>query len=232
MAAAMAVPAAVGKAETPSPVVVELFTSQGCSSCPPADALLRDLARRDDVIALSFHVDYWNYLGWRDPFSTPEATARQKSYQAALGLRYVYTPQMVVGGAIQAVGSEREAVMRAVAAWHGRASVPVSVTQSKADEALIAIGAGPRQQRPATVWAFIYDKERTTRVQRGENTGRTLVNANVVRAIRRVGTWTGTARKIRIPLDDLGDACAIVVQEDGPGAILGAAVLHLAPGRR
>jgi hypothetical protein len=210
-----------------SRVVVELFTSQGCSSCPPADALLRDLSRRDDVIALSFHVDYWNYLGWRDPFSSPEATARQKDYRATLGLRYVYTPQIVIGGAVQAVGSGRDVVLQAVAAQHGRSLLSVSVIRTRPGEAVIAIGSGPRQKSPATVWAFIYDREHTTEIRRGENTGLKLINANVVRAIRRVGTWTGGASRIRMPLDGLGDGCAIVVQQGGNGPVLGAALLHL-----
>ncbi|MBT5374998.1 MAG: DUF1223 domain-containing protein, partial [Rhodospirillaceae bacterium] len=105
-------PTASVRAESPAPVVVELFTSQGCSSCPPADAFLNDLSRRDDVIALSLHVDYWDYIGWEDPFATPESTNRQRRYAPVLAARSIYTPQMVIDGAAHEVGSKRKAITR------------------------------------------------------------------------------------------------------------------------
>jgi hypothetical protein len=217
-------------------VVVELFTSQGCSSCPPADAFLHDLSQRDGVIALSFHVDYWNYLGWADPFSSPEATDRQRSYRAALGVRYVYTPQMVVGGADQAVGSNRDDVLSAIARRSASlaSSVGISVTTPKPGEATIMVAAGPKPKRAAVVWAFLYDRAHTTEIARGENGGVRLVNSNVVRVIRRLGEWTGKRERIHVDLDKLGaaghDACAIVVQEDGYGPILGAETFPLPKG--
>jgi len=111
---ALFLPIASSRAESPPPVVVELFTSQGCSSCPPADAFLNDLSRRDDVIALSLHVDYWDYIGWEDPFATPESTNRQRRYAPVLVERSVYTPQMVIDGAAHEVGSKRKAVTRLI----------------------------------------------------------------------------------------------------------------------
>ena len=228
-AVAVAGPAVAGSNKARSnKVVVELFTSQGCSSCPPADAFLRDLSMRDGVIALSFHVDYWNYLGWADPYSSPESTARQRSYRAALGVRYVYTPQMVIGGAAQAVGSNRDDVLKAIAQRSAGAvpGIDIAMSMPKPGKAKIVIGAGPRPKHAATVWAFLYDRARTTEIVRGENEGVRLTNTNVVRAIHRIGEWNGKRERIRVDLEELGaasrDACAIVIQEDGFGPILGA----------
>jgi hypothetical protein len=216
--------------------VVELFTSQGCSSCPPADAFLRELSRRNDVIALSFHVDYWNYLGWADPFATPEATARQRAYRETLGVRYVYTPQMVVGGAAQAVGSNREDVLKAIAQRDAAAAarLHISVSNPKPGEALIVVGAGPRPKRPATVWAFMYDRAHVTEIAHGENEGVKLINTNVVRSIHRLGEWNGKRQRFNLDLQALGaagrDAFAIVVQDGGYGPILGAGSFPLPKG--
>ena len=227
MLAGPAVAGASSKAG-PSKVVVELFTSQGCSSCPPADAFLHDLSQRNDVIALSFHVDYWNYLGWADPFSSPDATARQRSYRAALGLRYVYTPQMVVGGTAQAVGSNREDVLKAIAQRDAGTTprLRIAMSNPKPGAATIVVGAGPKPKQPATVWVFMYDRSHVTEIARGENEGVKLTNTNVVRAIHRIGEWTGKRARFKVDLQALGatgrDACAIVVQEDGFGPILGA----------
>lgn len=225
----LASPAVAGSQKSAAgKVVVELFTSQGCSSCPPADAFLHDLSQRSDVIALSFHVDYWNYLGWADPFSSAEATARQRSYRAALGLRYVYTPQMVVGGAAQAVGSNREDVLREIMRSDARAMPRIDITMSnpKPGTATIVVGAGAQPKQPAAVWVFMYDRSHVTEIARGENEGVRLTNTNVVRAIHRIGEWTGKRARFRIDLRALGatgrDACAIVVQEGGFGPILGA----------
>lgn len=228
--AMLAGPAAAGESGKAGPgkVVVELFTSQGCSSCPPADAFLTELSKRDGMLALSFHVDYWNYLGWADPYSTPEATARQRSYRAALGLRYVYTPQMVVGGAAQAVGSNREDVLNAIAQRDAGATprLKIAMSNPKPGAATIVVGAGPKPKQPATVWAFMYDRSHVTEIARGENEGVKLTNTNVVRAIHQIGKWTGKRARFNIDLQALGgtgrDACAIVVQEGGYGPILGA----------
>ncbi len=213
-------------AADPSRIVVELFTSQGCSSCPPADEFLGELARRDDLLALSFHVDYWNYLGWRDTFSSAEATDRQRSYRRPLGKRYVYTPQMVINGAAQAVGSGRDTVLRLIEQARGMRTLDISVDHVGGDRLSVRIANGPRQARPAAVWLVFYDWRHTTEISRGENEGVKLVNTNVVRVLKRIGSWTGKAVKIDLALKRLGaagrDACAVIVQQDGNGPILGA----------
>lgn len=206
--------------------VVELFTSQGCSSCPPADAFIGELAKREDVIALSFHVDYWNYLGWKDRFATPETTARQRAYGRALGMRYVYTPQIVIGGVTQAVGSGFRRVLALIDQAGRRPALDIRITHPDARTATLDIGAGPKQRRPATVWLMFYDNEHVTRIARGENQGRDLVNTNVVRSVMRIGTWLGDAKQFTLSLDGVEakgrDGCAVIVQEADSGPILGA----------
>ena len=208
-------------------VVVELFTSQGCSSCPPADRLLGELAERDDVIALSFHVDYWNYLGWDDPFSSVASTNRQRHYRAAFGLRYVYTPQIVVGGAAQEVGSHRGKVLRAIERLRTTQRVKVDISHPDKKTAIVEIGAGDAPSGPATVWLFAYDKSHSTDIGRGENSGVKLINTNVVRETRKIGEWNGKDLKISLPIAMMGlddqDGCAIVVQSKDGGRIYGAA---------
>ena len=213
-------------------VVVELFTSQGCSSCPPADRFLGELAKRDDVLALSFHVDYWNYLGWKDPFSSKESTSRQRNYGSAFKLRYIYTPQMVVSGTHQSVGSGRGKILRAIERARKAQRVPVTISHPDKDTALVTIAAGPKPDRPATIWLFAYDKEHLTSIRRGENEGVKLANANIVRAHRRIGEWNGKEMKIKVPVKMMGfdkqDGCAIVVQNELGGPILGSTAFDLA----
>lgn len=211
------------------PVVVELFTSQGCSSCPPADALLTELAGRDGVLALSLHVDYWDYIGWKDPFASAAATERQRAYSRPFGLGYVYTPQMVVQGRRQMTGSDRRGVLEAI---DREAALP-RLTVEIAGDAGGATAVLPVRDGAAasTVWAVAFDYAHTTRVERGENRGKTLTYSNVVRDIRRVGAWRGEAARIALPMGEMApgrDAVAVLVQADAGGAILGAAVLGLA----
>ncbi|HEX2256673.1 MAG TPA: DUF1223 domain-containing protein [Afifellaceae bacterium] len=212
--------------------VVELFTSQGCSSCPPADAFLTELAERDDVIALSLHVDYWDYLGWKDTFGLAENTARQYAYGKARDDGKVYTPQMVVNGGGDFVGSNREAVEQALEA----AALPVEVSLSRSAGAIeIAIGAAPDGEPmpgKVTVRLVVYDPAATVVIERGENKGRTASYRNVVESMRPIGMWKGERLEISLPADEVlhGEAnedygCAVIVQEDlpgGPGRILGA----------
>ncbi len=213
--------------------VVELFTSQGCSSCPPADALLGELARRDDVIALSFHVDYWNYIGWRDPFSDPKWSSRQRAYGAALKRRYVYTPQIVVDGAAEAVGSKRARVVELIEAALGGKKIAVAVSHLDRDTVRIRVPADPGYTgADATVWLVFYDDELTTAVSSGENDGSTLTNTKVVRSMARLGVWRGAAVEWTLPLEAVGgkgrDGCAILVQAGGGnGPIIGAVALAL-----
>lgn len=213
--------AAPAFAET-RPIVVELFTSQGCSSCPPADALLNELTGRKDVLALGFHVDYWDRLGWKDPLSIQGATMRQHDYAAEFGRHEVYTPQMVIDGTRQAVGSNRGAVLQAIAQSQPASAARVAFA---ADGRSVSVGAGAGRGK---VLVIRYLLKRTTEVQRGENAGRTAVDANGVDSIRDAGDWTG--RQLELPVDpvDAGHGLAILVQGED-GRILGAAAL---PGDR
>jgi hypothetical protein len=218
--------------EAPPRAVVELFTSQGCSSCPPADAYLATLAERSDVLALSFHVDYWDYLGWKDTLALPEHTERQRAYAHQRGDGKVYTPQMVVNGDRDFVGSKRYAIDAAL----DRAELPLDVTITRTGGTLdIVIG----QDRSAlgyhvpetTVRLVVFDPAVTVEIEKGENAGRTFTYRNVVRSIQPIGMWKGEKLRISLPADEVLRAedgrCAVIVQEvrrGGPGRILGAAV--------
>jgi hypothetical protein len=206
LAACAALPAS---AAPPGPVVVELFTSEGCSSCPPADALLAELAgSRADVLALSFHVTYWNDLGWRDPFSLAEATDRQRRYARLLPAE-VYTPQIVVDGRLDVVGSDRAGVLAAIAAASAGRPAPPPLSLTRQDgQAVIAAGAGQGQ---ADLLLVGYDREHRTAVGRGENAGRTLAEANIVRALRPIGAWHGAALALTVPLP-AGERVAVLMQ--------------------
>ncbi len=215
--------------EDARPVVVELFTSQGCSSCPPADRLLGEIKDRPGVIALSLHVDYWDYIGWEDPYGKTRHTDRQQAYKRELGLDYVYTPQIVVDGRLQAVGSRREAVLERIA--QARAAPPAVRPQLKDGRALIPAASVGGEAR---VWLVTFDAQHSTQVAAGENAGDRLVNHNVVRDWQELGAYTGKRREIAL---DLGPAraagrsgCALLVQRAGTGEntgeILGAAMLR------
>lgn len=204
------------------PVLVELFTSEGCSSCPPADALLAELASRPGVLGLSFHVDYWDRLGWKDPYSSREATERQNRYAALLDLATVYTPQIVVDGKWQAVGSERADVEHAVdAARRNRVEVPVTLVVDRG-QAQIKLGPGG-EAASATVLLIGFDRRHVGAVKRGENSGRTLAHVDVVRGIEEVARSVGSAGEIAAPIRWHCDRIAAVVQA-ADGRILGVAV--------
>src|SRR5215469_10638677 len=182
------------------PIVIELFTSEGCSSCPPADALLTELANRPDILALSFHVDYWDGLGWKDPFSSREATQRQERYKTLLDLATVYTPQIVVDGRWQAVGSDRTEVERALdLARRDRRDIPVAlaIDRGNAQIKLGAIG----DSVPASVLLIGFDRRHVDKVKGGENGGRTLAHADVVRGVDEVGSGREIVRPIRWQCD-------------------------------
>jgi hypothetical protein len=201
------------------PVVVELFTSEGCSSCPPADALLTDLAnKRGDVLPLAFHVTYWNSLGWKDPFSFQAATTRQEGYARISTAGGVYTPQMVIDGTEDVVGSERDDVLHAigVAAAHASDAVPVHIARN-GNEAAIKVGLGSGAGK---VWLIGYDSRHVTPVGRGENAGRTLVESNIVRSLTEVGDWRGSVLDLHYGLP-AGEHLAVLVQA-ADGHILGA----------
>ncbi|MBI3445249.1 MAG: DUF1223 domain-containing protein [Magnetospirillum sp.] len=206
------------------PVVLELFTSQGCSSCPPADALLAELAGRDDVIALAFHVDYWDYIGWKDPFALAGSTLRQKAYVQALGLRGLYTPQMVVDGIVDVVGYDRGRILPLLGP---RAGIVAIGLRREGDEVVVSLGAG---QGAGPVTAFGVQSQARTLARRGENAGRTLIEAQIVRGFRPLGIWTGAAEEIRLKRSMLPadiSQVVVVVQKDGPGPVLGVGRLGL-----
>jgi hypothetical protein len=216
-----------GALEAP-PVVVELFTSQGCSSCPAADVYLGELANRPSVLALSFHVDYWNGLGWVDPYASREATQRQRAYAQRLALRYVYTPQIVVNGAAQAIGSERPVVDKLIEAMAGETmSAPALSLARGADGLAVHVGAGAAAE-PSTVWLVSFDRQHATPVRGGENGGRTLTNYQVVRRFEQLGTWTGDALDLTVPAvsPDPDGGLAVLLQAGGTGRILAAARLE------
>jgi hypothetical protein len=222
-----AAPAARAEPQLQKRVVIELFTSQGCSSCPPADAILRELARRGDLLPLSLHVDYWNYIGWRDPFSSRQMTDRQSEYKKAFHLRFVYTPQMVIDGRAEVVGSRADEIEGLLDAALKRDRVPISISRYREGVAMVRIPAAPYSGDPAVVWLIFYDDEHATSVERGENQGRTMINANVVRIWRKLGSWHGEEAEYRIAASEHGaaerDNCAIILQRGETGPILGAA---------
>tara|TARA_B100000614_G_scaffold226878_1_gene217696 strand:- start:225 stop:950 length:726 start_codon:yes stop_codon:yes gene_type:complete len=225
LAAVMCLAGVAQAASDKAPVVVELFTSQGCSSCPPADAFAGKLAQQDDLIVLSFHVNYWDYIGWKDPFATEETTNRQHAYARALGLRHVYTPQMVIDGNTHEVGSDITAVRKAIkSAEKADPRIPVSATVVDGGKVRVDL---PAVDRPvdAVVLMAVFDKSHETDVRRGENRGRTLTNYNVVRHLIRLGDWKGDAKSFEFATDGAGPGigCVVLVQAAGNGPILGAA---------
>lgn len=202
------------------PVLVELFTSQGCSSCPPAEQVLLDLAeRRPDVLALGYHVDYWDRLGWKDVYSSPAATQRQRRYQSLLGTSNVYTPQIVVGGRSDVIGSDGEAVSAAIAANRTGRAVPVTISRA-GDVLQISIGAGPGSGKVVLVG---FDRRQETAIRRGENAGRSVRQANVVRSIAELGDWQGTELTLSRPVP-AGDGFALILQAPN-GRVLATAQL-------
>jgi len=214
------------------PVVVELFTSQGCSSCPPADAYLGDLAKRPEVLALSFHVDYWNYIGWTDPFAARFATERQRAYADSLDLRYAYTPQMVVNGAAEGAGSDRAKIERLISSAAARHAERPSITLARNGDGQITVHVDAAQSvepGDSAVWLVSFDRRHSTEVVRGENGGRTLIDYNAVRSLERIGTWTGEALDLPVAADSAsGDGgIAVLLQQGGSGRILTAARIDL-----
>ena len=204
------------------PVVVELFTSEGCSSCPPADAFLAELASRPEVLALSFHVDYWNRLGWKDPFSSAAATARQRRYAQLLRTDIVYTPQVVVDGHWQAVGSDQSAVEQAIgAAGRSSAAIPVMLSLDHG-QARVVIGSVASGASGSVVMVG-FDRRHVDAVRSGENEGRTLTHVDVVRGISEIGRFDRNGAAMEAPIGWHADRLAVLV-EANDGRILGAAV--------
>jgi len=209
--------ASTAVAET-RPVVVELFTSQGCSSCPPADKLLGELARRPDIVALGFHITYWDGAQWRDPLSRPESTERQRAYDEHLTGGQIYTPQMVVEGIEDVVGSDRNMVLAAIGKAHPVAAAGVTFAP---DRRSVAIGAG---SAPAGAGVLVarYVLRRATEVKGGENAGHAAIDVNAVTSLKMIGEWTGEAARFPIQPPAEGEGIAVLVQAPD-GRFLGAA---------
>ncbi len=215
------------------PVVIELFTSQGCSSCPPADSLLNEMIRSDpNLIGLTLPVDYWDYIGWKDTLASPAFTARQKAYGAMRGDHQIYTPQAVVNGVTHVVGSDRdeiEAASKAAFGKDGALSVPMGANAN--DHGLsVDLGAAPKgAPRAGAFWLFQIARERSVAIGRGENSGHHVTYANVVRHMRKIGDWIGEPVHFDLSREDLtapdSDSFVLVLQagtDTRPGPILAA----------
>jgi hypothetical protein len=212
--------------------VMELYTSQGCSSCPPADQLLKSYLGRDDVLALSFNVDIWDNLGWKDTLAKPQYTQRQRSYARVRGDGQVYTPQTVINGMAHEVGSDRVAIDQAMKATEAkRKSMRVELALRGEGDGLIVdiprwVAAGATAVQ-ATVWLVKLAPRVEVAIKQGENSGRTIAYHNVVRDLRSVGTWMGEAKPVRVTREALTGCspgtCAILLQQGETGSILGAA---------
>ncbi len=207
-----------------SPVVVELYTSQGCSSCPPADALLHRLAAQDDVLALALHVDYWDYIGWKDKFARPEHTRRQKGYAHAGGRRMIYTPQMIIMGQQAVAGSDAMEIAAAIGEHQAQAR-PVELTADR-DGDRLSIHLNPKAalgSRKMLVQIVRFQPERSVNITRGELAGRNFTYANVVEDWHVAAEWDGKD-ELTLSHTLTGPApAAVLVQEVGYGRILAAA---------
>jgi hypothetical protein len=218
--------------------VVELFTSQGCSSCPPADRIIGELAKDPSVIALSMPIDYWDYLGWKDTLADARFSARQKAYSQVRGDRDVYTPQVVVNGSAHLIGSDRAGIESAIGNTNkadGVMSVPVTMTIAgkQITVTVAASGKGPAASH-GEIWICSVSKAIPISIGRGENRGREVTYHNVVRNLLKVGDWNGSSGSWTVPLENIsreGVDAAVVYVQDGsrekPGAMLGAAYTSL-----
>jgi hypothetical protein len=201
-------------------VLVELFTSQGCSSCPPADKTLAELADRDDVLALALHVDYWNYLGWTDTFAQEEHTARQAAYRDKLGNRVLFTPQIVVDGTRSVAGFKRAMIKQAIA-QAADTPHPASIEIGNDDGMLKARIASDGALGASTIWVAAYDSAATVQIDRGENAGRSFTYRNVVDKLMKVGPWHPDGpESYPLPQPGPGEGIAVWLQEDETGRIL------------
>jgi hypothetical protein len=209
------------------PAVVELYTSQGCSSCPPADAVLGELAQMPNVIALAFHVAYWDNIGWPDHFALPIAVRRQHRYAELFGLSSVFTPQAVVDGRGSFVGSDKRRILEAMR--EPRDTIPITLEVDRAALTVTLPEGSDRSGYEVNLAAYLPQAQ--TRVGRGENSGRTLTEFNIVRQFRTLGAWNGREAVFRVPLDALpADATrvAILLQRADQGPVAGSATASIA----
>jgi hypothetical protein len=230
--------AASGIASAEPRALLELFTSQGCSSCPAADKLLGELANDSSVVALSVPIDYWDYLGWKDTLASPAHSARQRAYAHVRGDRQVYTPQVVVNGAMHVLGSDRSAIDRMIVQTDQKPAVmslPVQLAVNGSNLA-VTVKAKDGDHTAGEVWLCPVSHTVQVDIGRGENRGRTITYHNVVRGWVKLGDWSATDATWTVPLSEIktdnADAAAVLVQEgtqDKPGVILGAAFTPIAP---
>jgi hypothetical protein len=208
-------------------VLVELFTSQGCSSCPPADETLAQLADREDVLALSLHVDYWNYLGWPDTFAREEHTERQAAYRDRLGQKVLFTPQIIVDGTRSVPGFKRAMVKQAIA-QAADAPQPVGIEIDSEDGMLHArISSDAAQHGPSTIWVASYEDAAEVEIERGENAGRSFTYRNVVEKLMKVGPWQPDGPdSFPLPQPGPGEGIAVWLQDDRTGRILAASFVE------
>ncbi|MHB2267546.1 DUF1223 domain-containing protein [Aliihoeflea sp. PC F10.4] len=214
--------------------VVELFTSQGCNSCPKADAKLAELAETGDVVALGFHVDYWDYLGWKDTLATPENTDRQRDYSRIFGNRSVYTPQIVINGEGDLKGSKPDRVDAAIRRVRKGGLLPVDVDlRFDPDSLVISVGEGVARGEASVLVVYFADRTEVD-IGQGRNRGRSHAYVHPVKAFHSAGMWEGKAAEMRLPLHDVrkkgAGGVAVLLQEidaNGlPGEIRGAALIH------
>ncbi len=213
------------------PIVLELFTSQGCSSCPPADRLLAEFAKNKKIIALSMHIDYWNYIGWSDPFSSKEITDRQRQYAYNFKRRNVYTPQMVIDGKDQTVGvNKKDIINKMNIISKNIINIPIELSKIKDTQYKITIPDIKRiskigeklflKNNKYDLLLFTYDDKHNTYVKKGENKGVNLININVVRKIQNLATWKGQGIQLTIDLSERQGSKLIILQEQGVGQII------------
>ncbi|MEX0309788.1 MAG: DUF1223 domain-containing protein [Tateyamaria sp.] len=209
-------------ASAQSPVVVELYTSQGCSSCPPADKLMHDLAERDDVIALALHVDYWDYIGWKDEFAHPANAERQRAYAVAAGRRSIYTPQMIINGQADIVGARPMELSKHISEYAAKPS-PVALTVSRTGDDVTINAQSSAASGPLVVQMLRYTPERTARITRGENAGHTISYANVTEDWKILQEWDGVT-DLTLEATATGDKPLVVLVQKGiNGPIVAAA---------
>jgi hypothetical protein len=221
--------------------VIELFTSQGCSSCPPADKIMGELAKDPSVIAMSMPIDYWDYLGWKDTLADSRFSARQKAYSKMRGDREVYTPQAIINGSAHVIGSDRNSIEDAIGVTrkeNGVMSIPVTMTQSgkQLTVSVAAASKGPAAhgETHGEVWICSISKAVPISIARGENRGKEITYYNVVRNLLKIGDWNGDSGSWTVPIDKVAhegvDAAVVYVQDgsgDKPGPMLGAAYTSL-----
>ncbi|MGB3148710.1 MAG: DUF1223 domain-containing protein [Paracoccaceae bacterium] len=218
-------PSLAGAETAKQPAVVELYTSQGCSSCPAADAVFSRLTDRSDVIALSLHVDYWDYLGWKDSFASPGYAKRQRAYARAAGKTMVYTPQMIINGQVMIVGADASAVAAALAPVGGGEVAELVLRRGSGGLTINATSTGPLAAG-TFVQLVRYKPTAEVNIKRGENAGRTIRYDNIVTSWKQVGTWDGRKPlEMKVPLSG-NEPAVVLIQGPGPGAILAAAVVE------